>query len=196
MIDRVMSALFRATNNMKITPSKPLDKIQSRPLELKHKLTAEVTREISASPRPKDNLPPDTSVQERNDQLPYVPLPLRSEFYQDARFYARLQDFKYKTGNLDETRIIFCLRTVNLGQLWFNLAIRPGKLLSVQCLTENNSSAELFKENAELLQAALVELGFASVIVSCRPQPGIQSIADIDPEFAMAKPFSLLDRQV
>lgn len=196
MIDRVMSALFRTTENIKITPSKPLDKIQPRPLELKQKLATELTRDIGTAPPPKDDPIPDTSIKDSSLQLPYVPLPLRSEIYQDARFYGKLQDFRYKAGDQGETRMIFCLRTNNLGQLWFNLVIEPGKLLSIQCLTENNQSAGLFRQSSELLKTQLADLGFASVIVSCRQKPGIQGIADIDPEMALVKPISLLDRQV
>lgn len=194
MIDRVMSALLKATE--RVTPTKPADKIQQRPFILAQGLAGETVGEIHRARQRQDAAAPDMPAADRQEPLTYVPLPLRSQVYEDTRFYWKLKDFSVKTGEDGGAKIIFSVRTETLGYLWFTLTAQPGKLLSVQCITEHSAAAEVFRAGSASLQEELAQAGYPSVIVSCRFQPGIRGMADIDPDFAAAETHALLNVQV
>ncbi|AQS58005.1 flagellar hook-length control protein FliK [Desulforamulus ferrireducens] len=183
MIDRVMSILFRSSENMRVTPSKQVDKINQNPFTLEQNLAATATKEASKIKRPHDAKPTDLPQLDRQEQPPYVPLPLRTPLYKDAKFYWKLRDLSAKVQANGEAKVIFSVNTTNLGLLWFTLSTQENKHLSVQCITETSALADIFRSSAELLQRELTEVGYESVLVSCRMQPGIRSIADLDPEF-------------
>ncbi|SHE79848.1 flagellar hook-length control protein FliK [Desulforamulus putei] len=198
MIDKVMSALFKATDNMRVTPGKQVDKIQPKPFALAQNLAAETARESVKTSRPAGpaRATEPVTVPDRQDQLTYVPLPWRTPLYEDAKFYWRLKDFSAQTGANGEARVIFSINTDTLGLLWFTLTTRPGKFLSVQCIAETQTVVEVFRAGAMDLQQELTELGYENVIVSCRMQSGIRSIADIDPAFASEETSVLLDVKI
>lgn len=196
MIDKVMSVLLRTTDTMKVTPSKTADKIQQKPFTLEQNLAAETAKEMSKTSRSSEAKSPEPTVNDRQDQLTYVPLPLHSPVYEDTRFYWKLKDMAAKTNEQGEAKVIFSVNTNTLGLLWFTLTAQPGKLLSVQCISEASSVAEVFRASSGELQEELAEVGYEKVIFSCRVQSGIRSIGDIDADFASSESYSLLDVQV
>ncbi len=197
MIDRVMSALFKASENMRVTPGKQVDKINQKPFTLEQSLAAETAKEMSKIKRPTEAKPTDKpTTAERPEQPPYVPLPLRTPLYEDARFYWKLKELSAKVQENGEAKVIFSVNTDTLGTLWFTLTSQESKYLSVQCLTEASLVAEVFRGSSELLQRELTEAGYENVVVSCRIQTGIRSIADLDPDFLAGETISLLNVQV
>ncbi|MEW6696249.1 MAG: flagellar hook-length control protein FliK [Bacillota bacterium] len=197
MIDKVMSALFKTAENMRVTPGKQVEKIQQKPFGIEQNLAAETAKDLAKPSRPAGPKAAEpVLIPDRQDQLTYVPLPLRTPLYQDARFYWKLKEFSAKTGADGEAKVIFSVNTDTLGQLWFTLTTQPGNSLSVQCITEIQTAAEIFRAAAADLQRELSELGYQNILVSCRLQPGIRSIADIDPDFASGEITMLLDVQV
>ncbi len=197
MIDRVMSALFKASENMRITPGKQVDKINQQPFTLDQNLAAETVKAMGKVKRPTEAKPTDKpTLAERSEQPPYAPLPLRTPLYEDARFYWKLKELSAKVQENGEAKVIFSVNTDTLGTLWFTLTSQESKYLSVQCITEASLVAEVFRGSSELLQRELTEAGYETVIVSCRMQPGIRSLADLDPDFAADETISLLNVQV
>lgn len=198
MIDRVMSALLKTTGTMKVTPSKPLDKIQQNPFVLQQKIPGEAAEAVAKSSKGLTVNQPDGMVNDRPDQPNYVPLPLRSQLYENTRFYWKLKEFRAKTSETGESRIIFSVHTHSLGQLWFTMTAQPGSenLLSLQCIAEENYVAEVFRTSSQLLREELLGAGFNSVVVTCRVQAGIRGIADLDPDFANFSTPSIIDLQV
>lgn len=197
MIDRVMSTLFKVSDSMKVTPGKNADKIQQKPFSLEQNIAMETAQEMAKTHRSGETKPPEQlSWQDRQDQLPFVPLPLRTPLYEDARFYWKLKDFSAKVGEAGEAKVIFSIHTDTLGLLWFSVSAQSNQVLAVQCVTENNGSAEVFRASSSEMQQELADLGYANVVVSCRVQPGIRSIADLDPDFASNDQPCLLDVQV
>lgn len=197
MIDRVMSILFRASENMRVTPSKQVDKINQKPFTLEQNLAAATTQELNQVKRPVDTKPTADMPQiDRQEQPPYVPLPLRTPLYEDAKFYWKLKDLSAKVQGNGESKVIFSINTDNLGLLWFTLTTQENKYLSVQCITETSSLAEVFRDSAEVLQRELTEVGYENVVFSCRMQPGVRSIADLDPDFVADETISLLNVRV
>ena len=196
MIDRVMSTLFRVADGMKVTPGKSVDKIQQQPFSLEQSLTLETAKELTKTQRSGEvKSPEQLPLPDRQDQLPYVPLPLRSPLYEATRFYWKLKDFSALVGDSGEAKVIFSIHTDTLGLLWFTVTAQPSQGLAVQCITDIGSSAEVFRAGIPLLQQELSQLGYANVVVSCRIQPGVRTIADIDPDFS-SNPQSLLNVQV
>ncbi|RYD05202.1 hypothetical protein N752_10430 [Desulforamulus aquiferis] len=196
MIDRVMSALLRTTGTMKVTPTKPLDKVQQNPFILQQKNPGEAATEALKVTKGPTAAAPEATIADRQEQLNFVPLPLRSPLYEDTRFYWKLKDFKAKISEDGESKIIFSVNTYTLGLLWFTMTSQPGKLLSLQCITEDNSVAEVFRSSSEILRQELQDAGFSNVVVSYRVQAGIRGIADLDPDFATPGTTNLIDLQV
>ncbi|GAB6178866.1 hypothetical protein JCM14036_01850 [Desulfotomaculum defluvii] len=195
MIDRIMSTLFKASENMRITPGKQVDKAQQKPFTMDESILAEAKQTVKVNRSSESKPTEPTNVSDRQDQLSYVPLPLRSSHYENARFYLKIKDLATKSDANGQSKLIFHVNTDTLGSLWFSLSTQPG-LLSVQCITESNTTAEVFRNNSLELQKSLVETGYQNVIVSCRIQTGIRGIADIDPDFSATETFSLLNVQV
>lgn len=195
MIDRIMSTLFKASENMRVTPGKQVDRIQQKPFTMDQSIAAEARETVKVHRSSKVNTPEPTNLADRQDQLSYVPLPLRSPVYENAHFYLKIKDLAAKTDANGQYKLIFQINTDSLGPLWFTLATQPN-LLSVQCITESNSSAEVFRNSSLELQQDLAATGYQQVIVSCRIQPGIRSLADIDPDFAASEGNFLLNVQV
>ena len=86
MIDRVMSALFKATDNMRVTPGKQVDKVQQKPFTLDQNIVAgaKETTKVHRSSETK-TAEPSGNI-DRQDQLSYVPLPLRTPLDENAHF--------------------------------------------------------------------------------------------------------------
>lgn len=197
MIDRVMSTLFKVSESMKVTPGKNVDKMQQKPFSLEQSIAMETTQELAKTHRSSEAKPTEQiSLQDRQDQLPFVPLPLRTPLYEDARFYWKLKDFSAKVEENGDAKVIFSIHTNTLGLLWFSVSAHSNQVLAVQCVTENNCSAEVLRANSPEMQQELAHLGYAQVVVSCRVQPGIRNIADLDPDFANGAQPTLLDVQV
>lgn len=98
MIEKVLSALFKASENMRVTPGKHVDKIQQKPFGLEQNLAAEAAGEMTKTGRPAGPRTPDpVTAPNRQDQLAFVPLPLRTPLYEDARFYWKVNDFSATT---------------------------------------------------------------------------------------------------
>ncbi|CCO07836.1 hypothetical protein [Desulforamulus hydrothermalis] len=196
MIDKIMAGLFKAADNMRVTPGKPVDKVQTKPFTLEQNPAAETTREAARVARPAGKTPLPVPATERQDQPVYVPLPWRTPLYQDAKFYWQVKDFSAKLDTRGEARVIFSVDTLNLGLLWFSMTAQPGSLLSVQCIAETQAAVEAWQAAAGLLQQELADLGFNRVIISGRRQAGIRSITDIDPHFGSAADSLLLDVKI
>lgn len=195
MIDRIMSTLFKASENMRVTPGKQVDRIHQKPFGVEQNIAAEAKETVRIHHSAKVNTPQPTNMVDRQDQLTYVPLPLRSPVYENTHFYLKIKDLAAKKDANGQYKLIFQINTDTLGPLWFTLATQPN-LLSVQCITESNSTAEIFRNSSLALQQDLAATGYPNVNVSCRIQPGIRGIADIDPDFAASEGNFLLNVQV
>lgn len=195
MIDRIMSTLFKASENMRISPGKQVDKLQQKPFTVDESILAEAKQTVKVQRSSESKSAEPTNVSDRQDQLSYAPLPLRSSHYENAQFYIKIKDLAAKTDAHGQYKLIFHINTATLGPLWFSLSTQPG-LLSVQCITESNATAEVFRNSSLELQKSLLDTGYQNVIVSCRIQASIRGLADIDPDFAATETVSLLNVQV
>lgn len=137
---------------------------------------------------------PEQQALSARDYPPFVPLPLRSEIYPNARFYARFPREKAAAGEtVPATPAVFlCLVTENLGILWFGLTLRDSGL-AINCFTESEEANRTVTENFSTLREELLSAGFSSVsLSSCRRSELGLLAAEILPKFEM----HLLDRCV
>lgn len=137
---------------------------------------------------------PDQQAAPARDYPLFVPLPLRSEIYPHARFYARfLREKGAGEKRAPVTPAVFlCLVTENLGTLWFGLTLRDEGLM-VNCFTESEEANRTLTENFPLLREELLSAGFSTVsLTSCRRSELGLLAAEILPKFEM----HLLDRRV
>jgi len=125
---------------------------------------------------------------------PFVPLPLRSELYPSARFFARFPEEK-RTGGAAAQKapaVFICLLTENLGTLWFGLALRENNL-TVKCFTESEEVNRTVRENLPLLKEELLLAGFSAVSLASYRRSELGSLAaEILPKFEK----HLLDRRI
>ncbi len=124
----------------------------------------------------------------------FAPLPMRSELFQEARFFARLNERNAGTAvhQAQASDIYICLITENLGRVWVNLTYRNDELL-VKCFTDQDSSNKVIRKNLPLLQEDLMSIGFKEVFISSQARHELGAVVEgLLPKFEM----HLLDRKI
>lgn len=110
--------------------------------------------------------------------LDFVPLPLQSELFPGARFFARMREDKTAEQATKEVEEVFiCLITEKLGQVWIGLACRES-FLSVKCLTEQETSNTMIRENSSPLREELRAIGFSEVSVTSQTRTELGAITE------------------
>ncbi|BAF58645.1 MAG: flagellar hook-length control protein FliK [Pelotomaculum sp.] len=125
---------------------------------------------------------------------PFIPLPLRSELFREARFFARTGGGRAgkAAARAPASDVFICLVTENLGRLWAGLSWRD-ELLSVRYFTENEAASRMLAENFPELKESLQEIGFAEVSLSSLVRGELKAIAEeLLPKFQA----HLLDRKI
>jgi len=116
----------------------------------------------------------------------FTPLPLRSEVFPGARFYARLDE--ERAGNpvtrekVNVKEIFVFLITENMGCIWVSLSSRKD-LLSVKCFTDNERSSMLLRENFSSIKDDLQKIGFTEVTLTSQVRNGLGGIEELLPKF-------------
>ncbi|MGI6491854.1 MAG: flagellar hook-length control protein FliK [Pelotomaculum sp.] len=109
----------------------------------------------------------------------FVPIPLRSELYTNAMFFARIgDDAKESAGKKEiDGEIFMCIFTENLGQLWIGLAKRKDSLF-VRCFTAHESLNKILRENFYFLREALINIGFKEAFLTCQARTDLGTIIE------------------
>jgi hypothetical protein len=108
----------------------------------------------------------------------FIPLPLRTELFQEARFFARLGEDKTNTGAARETEEIFiCLITENLGRIWVGVSCR-NDFLSIKCFTDREDSNKILRQNFSPLREDLKTIGFKEVSLSSQARAELGSVVE------------------
>lgn len=124
----------------------------------------------------------------------FTPLPLRSDLFQETRFFARLGGQKAGATTAEEpaAEIFICLVTENLGRVWVGLSSR-NDFLSVKCFTDNEPSSKILKENFTPLRENLKEIGFTEISLTSRARAELGAVVEgLLPRFEE----HLLDRKI
>lgn len=124
---------------------------------------------------------------------PFIPLPLRSELFQEARFFARLGEEKTNADGGREAEVFFiCLITENLGRIWIGVACR-NDFLSVKCFTDQEGSNIILRQNFSPLREELKTIGFSEVSLTSQARAELGAVVEgLLPKFEA----HLLDRKV
>lgn len=102
----------------------------------------------------------------QND-LTFVPLPLKSDIFPDARFYKQIDpDEKQKNPDTQQNRLIFGLKTSTLGELYF-LIIQQENKLSINCTASRPQSIAALKNGLSQLKKELHQSGWTNITCSC-----------------------------
>jgi len=109
----------------------------------------------------------------------FTPLPLRSELFPEATFFARLGEREAKSTADSEsvTEISIHIVTGNLGHIWINLSSR-NDFLSVKCFTDSENSSKILRENFPHMRDDLKELGFQEVSLTSQARAGLGRLTD------------------
>lgn len=112
--------------------------------------------------------------------LAFTPLPLRSDLFPEARFFARLGQEKAGTATPGDqaSEIFICLITENLGRVWVGLSCRKDEFLSVQYFTDNKPASRVLKENFPLIRADLKAIGFAEISLTSRARAELGAVVE------------------
>jgi len=126
------------------------------------------------------------TVEPTVNQPAFTPLPLRSELYPEARFFARLDERNASdstTANKTATEIFVYIDTDNMGQIWINLSWR-NNCLSVRYFTDNERSSEILRENFFPIRDELKEIGFQEVSLTSQARAGLGGLTnEVLPKF-------------
>jgi len=114
----------------------------------------------------------------------FIPLPLQSEIFPGARFYARLDRESAAAAAAQEQvkEIFIYLITENLGHIWISLSLRKD-FLSVRCFTDNEMSGKILRENFSLIKDDLQKIGFTEVSLTSQVRNGLAGIEELLPKF-------------
>ena len=133
----------------------------------------------------KDGTLPGAPAEQHGDapapSLLFVPLPITTPLYQNARFFLtkpppRRGDGSKETGNGDKANhLVIGIDTGHLGQLWFNIAATADSLL-VKCFAEKEEVSRYIKTGFPGLQASLEELSFSRIDLLSLTDPVLEHI--------------------
>lgn len=108
----------------------------------------------------------------------FIPLPLRSDLFQEARFFARLGEEKEAAGTGREAEELFiCLITENLGRIWVGVAGR-GDYLSVKCFTDQEIANKILRQNFPPLREDLKTIGFSEVSLTSQARTELGAVVE------------------
>ncbi|OQA11041.1 MAG: Flagellar hook-length control protein FliK [Firmicutes bacterium ADurb.Bin373] len=131
---------------------------------------------------------------EQHFPLPaFIPLPLRTDLFQEARFFARPGEEKEGAGtNREAEEIFICLITENLGRIWVGIAMR-NDFLSVKYFTEREASNKTLRQNFPPLREELKSIGFSRVSLISQARTELGAVVEgLLPKFEA----HLLDRKI
>lgn len=116
----------------------------------------------------------------------FTPLPLRSELFPEARFFARLDERNTAdsaTVDRPVSEIFVHIDTENMGHIWINLSWR-NNFLSVKYFTESESSSKILRENFSPIRDDLKEIGFNEVSLTSQARAGLDGLTnELIPKF-------------
>lgn len=108
----------------------------------------------------------------------FIPLPLRSELFQEARFFAKSEEEKTGTTSRKEALEIFiCLITEKLGRIWVGLTCRKD-FLSVKCFTDQEMTNKVLRQNFSPLRDELKAIGFKEISLTSQARMELGSVVE------------------
>jgi hypothetical protein len=101
-------------------------------------------------------------------ELIFLPLPLKSELYPDAKFYRQVNDEEKsgQDGDENQNRLVFGLKTASLGDIYF-LVVQRESNLSIQCAASKLQTVDVLRKGFAELEKKLKRLGWQKVHYSC-----------------------------
>jgi len=120
------------------------------------------------------------SAEPPTTQLNFVPLPMRSDLFPEARFFARLdeRDGENRTGGAEKTEIFVYVETDSLGSIWVSMSW-INHSLSIRYYTENNDSSKTIREDFAVIKKDLIELGFKEVSQTSQAREDLGSLTSV-----------------
>jgi hypothetical protein len=108
----------------------------------------------------------------------FIPLPLRTDLFREARFFARLGEDKTDTGAARETEEIFiCLITENLGRIWVGVSCR-NDFLSIKYFTDREDSNKILRQHFSPLREDLKTIGFKEVSLTSQARAELGAVVE------------------
>lgn len=101
-------------------------------------------------------------------ELIFLPLPLKSEIFPDAKFYKQVTGRAKNQEDTSENqhRLVFGLKTPALGELYF-LVIQNKNNLSIKCAASRHQTTRILKKSFTDLKDKLEQLGWKKIHCSC-----------------------------
>lgn len=108
----------------------------------------------------------------------FIPLPLRTGLFQEARFFARLGEGKTGAGAGREAEEFFiCLITKNLGRIWVGISCH-NDFLSVKCFTDQETSNKILRKHFPPLREDLKTIGFNEVSLTSQTRSELGAVVE------------------
>jgi hypothetical protein len=112
-------------------------------------------------------------------QLSFAPLPLRSELFQEARFFIRLDEHDPENQSTDaqNSEIFIYVETEHMGPIWVSLHWIHNNL-SVKYYTENEGTSKILREGFSTIRGDLLETGFHEVALASQSRANLGGITN------------------
>lgn len=109
----------------------------------------------------------------------FTPLPLRSELYPEARFFARLEDREEASaaGGEPVAEVFIHVVTGHLGHIWINLVKRQN-YLSVKYFTDNEAASRILRDNFPPVREDLKAIGFQEVSLTSQARTALGRLTE------------------
>ncbi|MCF8011740.1 MAG: hypothetical protein K9L17_07005 [Clostridiales bacterium] len=105
---------------------------------------------------------------EANNHLLFIPLPLKSEIFPDAKFYKQVatREEQQQDGQTEQNRLVFGIRAPSAGEIYF-LIIQKDNYLSLKCAASKTETVQEIKNSFDNLKKSLAQQGWEDISLSC-----------------------------
>lgn len=114
-------------------------------------------------------------------QPAFTPLPLRSELFPNARFFAKLGEKKASVQNAvneTATEMFIHIDLENMGSIWITLSLNNNAQLSVKYFTDNEGASKTIRKNFTSIKDDLQEIGFQNVFLTSQAHIALNNLTN------------------
>ncbi|MFX4262386.1 flagellar hook-length control protein FliK [Pelotomaculum propionicicum] len=176
-ISSLLSELTYQNSNVSApaTRTEAVSQVRDATAAMKETLEAEGVKASALQTAPAET--PQQKAEQPYSIPPFIPLPLRTDLFKEARFFARLGEEKTEGGSREAEEFFICLITENLGRIWVGVACRSD-FLSVKCFTDQEGSNKVLRQNFPPLREELKTIGFSEVSLTSQARAELGAVVE------------------
>lgn len=189
-INKILPVLFKA---VQVTGPKQPVRQHTAQTDVKQFQPVTTTKNASADKPAVTIKPVGSGLME----VAYLPLPLKSAYFNQAQFFVRRFSNKQQAAGEANCAFFIKLDTDHLGTLWIGLETVNNKGLIVRMVAEKEEYQQALKSILPEIKQDLEGHTYQQVVTSCIVQADVRHCQDIDPDaYGLTVVTSMKDWQV